>query len=166
MITYLMVGIPGSGKSTTAKQLQAKYGGIICSADDYFTMKDGTYHYVPEQIRDAHESCRESFYIHTHKFQTIRERAYIYSSAIVDNTNVKFKDMSYYISESFKSGRKVIIVEPDSEWKYNVEECTKRNVHGVPSHIIQRMHESLMYTKSHVFPILEAIGVEFVVGVP
>jgi len=158
MITYLMVGIPGSGKSTTAKQLQAKYGGIICSADDYFTMKDGTYHYVHEQIRDAHNSCKESFYIHAHK--------HVQNPIIVDNTNVKFKDMSYYISESFKSGRKVIIVEPDSEWKYNVEECTKRNVHDVPSHVIQRMHESLIYTKSHIFPILEALGVEFVVGVP
>ena len=157
MITYLMFSIPGAGKSTTAKQIQARHGGIICSADDYF-MRDGVYHYVPEQIRDAHQSCQESFYIHAHK--------YIQSPIIVDNTNVKFKDMSHYIKESFKYGRKVVIVEPDSSWRYNVEECLKKNTHGVPIHVIQRMHESLLYTKSHAFPILEAIGVEFIEGCP
>ncbi len=150
-----MVGIPGSTKSTTAKQIQAKYGGIICSADDYF-MTDGVYTYIPEQIGNAHKSCHASF------LKCI-SNGY---DAIIDNTNVKFSDMAKYIKESFEHGRKVIIVEPDSDWKYSVEECTKKNTHGVPIHIIQRMHESLLYTKSHVFPLLEALGVEFVVGCP
>jgi adenylate kinase family enzyme len=49
-----MRGIPGSGKSTTAKKLAGETGKIH-STDNYF-MVDGEYKFDPSKIREYHEA--------------------------------------------------------------------------------------------------------------
>ena len=45
-VLFLLRGLPGSGKSTLVKQIQAAYAeSAVCSADDYFLQEDGTYNY-------------------------------------------------------------------------------------------------------------------------
>jgi adenylate kinase family enzyme len=48
-----MRGVPGSGKSTKAKQL-AGIKGLIYSTDDFF-MKNGDYVYDPSKIGEYHD---------------------------------------------------------------------------------------------------------------
>jgi adenylate kinase family enzyme len=48
-----MRGVPGSGKSTKAKQL-AGTNGVVYSTDDFFIVK-GEYKYDPKLIGDNHE---------------------------------------------------------------------------------------------------------------
>lgn len=48
-----MRGVPGSGKSTKAKQL-AGIKGLVYSTDDFF-MKNGDYVYDPSKIGEYHD---------------------------------------------------------------------------------------------------------------
>ena len=54
-ILYIVRGIPGSGKSTFAKQLTAN----VFEADHYFYDNDGNYNFIPSEIKEAHKECRE-----------------------------------------------------------------------------------------------------------
>lgn len=37
------------------------------------------------------------------------------------------------------NGYEIQVLEPDTPWKFNPEECAKRNTHGVPLQAIERM---------------------------
>ena len=61
---YLMVGIPGSGKSTYVKNMQAEYGGVIISRDeirfslidvksDYFSKEQQVFKTFVQKIQNA-----------------------------------------------------------------------------------------------------------------
>jgi hypothetical protein len=50
---YIIRGLPGVGKTTLGKAMAAN----VFAADDYFTKEDGSYHYDPMRIAEAHEDC-------------------------------------------------------------------------------------------------------------
>jgi predicted kinase len=52
---YLIRGIPGSGKSTFAKELVPEF--LVCEADKYFVV-DGEYRFDPIKLKDAHLWCQ------------------------------------------------------------------------------------------------------------
>jgi predicted kinase len=52
---YLIRGIPGSGKSTFAKELVPEF--LVCEADKYFVV-DGEYRFDPLKLKDAHLWCQ------------------------------------------------------------------------------------------------------------
>jgi len=54
-----MRGIPGSGKSTTAKKLAGETGKIH-STDNYF-MVDGVYQFNPKNLSENHEANFKAF---------------------------------------------------------------------------------------------------------
>ena len=54
-ILYIVRGIPGSGKTTFAKQFTAN----VFEADHYFYDNDGNYNFVPSEIKEAHKECQE-----------------------------------------------------------------------------------------------------------
>ena len=58
---YLMRGLPGSGKSTMAREIIILYGNdaSICSADDYRVNEEGTYEWKRSQYEQTHELCLE-----------------------------------------------------------------------------------------------------------
>lgn len=47
---YIIRGIPGAGKNTLADSLGAN---LVCSEDDYWTQKDGSYTFSPETREEA-----------------------------------------------------------------------------------------------------------------
>ena len=49
---YIVRGLPGSGKSTFARELQAKTGALFVEPD-MFLMSDGEYHYSERDYRGA-----------------------------------------------------------------------------------------------------------------
>ena len=49
---FVYRGLPGSGKSTAAKQLAAAIGGLHIESDDYLCNEDGVYEWTQER-RDA-----------------------------------------------------------------------------------------------------------------
>jgi predicted kinase len=52
---YLVRGIPGSGKSTFAKQLTSN----VFEADHYFYDNDGNYNFIASEIKEAHKECQQ-----------------------------------------------------------------------------------------------------------
>jgi len=143
----LMRGIPGGGKSTIARETarEALLEGVksvaICSTDDYH-MVDGEYVFQPKMLGEFHTRnqirasnlCREGIEL-----------------VIIDNTNIKKKDMYVYKSNAKSYGYDVhehIVGEeylvPGEEMTKQlidayIKLCANRNTHGVPHEVVERM---------------------------
>lgn len=116
---YLVRGIPGSGKSTFAKQLD----GFIREADMYFiNREDGSYNFDPSKIKDAHNWCRE-------EVESIMKEE---ENVIVSNTFTQEWEMDAYYQLAKQYGYKVfsVIVENRHEGV---------NQHGVPQDKLEVM---------------------------
>lgn len=126
----IMRGLPGSGKSTHAKELQ---GGVptrvICSADDYF-MKDGIYQFDPKQLGKAHEACKAK--AHTAMLKSM-------SVVIIDNTNMQKWEFQDYIAFGMMYGYKIEKIVCGN--LIDIKLYAERNTHGVPFESIKRMAE-------------------------
>ncbi|OPJ81073.1 NEDD4-binding protein 2-like 1 [Patagioenas fasciata monilis] len=128
----LLRGLPGSGKSTLARQLKREYpSAVVLSTDDYF-IENGVYMFEPDLLEDAH------------KWNQKRARKAMKngkSPVIIDNTNIHAWEMKPYVMMARENRYEVIFQEPDTPWKFNVRELTRRNTHCVPRETIQRMKE-------------------------
>jgi predicted kinase len=122
---YIMRGIPGSGKSTEARQL-AGSGGVIHSTDDYF-MSDGEYRFNVTDLPANHAKNFSSF------TNSLRHGV---SPIVVDNTNTKTWEYSRYVQQAKKFGYAVEIVEMPI---ISPELAASRNTHGVPRDVIAQM---------------------------
>ncbi len=113
----LVRGLPGSGKSTFAKQNYPSYNHY--EADMYF-VKDGVYTYNPEKIRDAHEWCQAKTLISLRRDESV----------VVSNTFTRLWEMTPYLMMIDKFGD-------------NCEVFTMRgnyqNIHGVPDSVLEQM---------------------------
>jgi predicted kinase len=109
-------GIPGSGKTTLAKQFE---GFFHVEADMYF-MHNGEYQFVPADVPKAHDWCQK---------QAARalERG---DSVVVSNTFSRKWEIEPYA----EMARKLNV-------EFEVIQCNGRysNVHNVPNHVIDRM---------------------------
>ena len=122
----ILRGLPGSGKSTRAKEL-ATDESIICSADDFF-IHNGIYRFDANRLHEAHETCfakaKQAMILNT---QTI----------IIDNTNTQKWEYQKYLDLAYMYGYEV-----DIEMIGNltdIEIYHKRNTHNVPKEAIERM---------------------------
>jgi len=89
-----MSGLPGSGKSTYARNLPNPK--VICSADHYFEEPDGRYIWRPSAIGKAHAKCQGRFLYYL-------SSAVFVGIIVVDNTNLSVRDMSFYVEECEKA---------------------------------------------------------------
>lgn len=122
----LLRGLPGSGKSTTAKLLGAGSSGTAHYEADMFFMRDGEYLFDVTQIKEAHKWCQSSV-----------ERAMFLghnSTIIVSNTFTQEWEMDVYYKLAEEWGYRVtsLIVENRHEGV---------NVHGVPQDTLDKMKQ-------------------------
>jgi tRNA nucleotidyltransferase/poly(A) polymerase/predicted kinase len=123
----VMRGLPGSGKSTLAKELIGN--GEIFSTDDYF-MHNGSYIYDKTQTGNAHS---------WNQWRVKKAMLKGVNPIVVDNTNITWDSVIPYVTLAKINGYSVEYAEPNTEWKFNVDELTRRNKHGVPKEVIQKM---------------------------
>nr|CCA22704.1 conserved hypothetical protein [Albugo laibachii Nc14] len=132
----ILRGIPGSGKSTVARQLsrilpQIHWKVSICSADLYFEGRRG-YRFDRNKLGIAHRQC-----FHTFK-REIRacldpENRDSQRVIVVDNTNVTRREYAQYITTSYKFYCvRVRIVEIQCIDIGTAFAMARRNSHGVP----------------------------------
>jgi len=122
---FVMRGIPGSGKSTMARQLAGE-AGKIHSTDDYF-MKDGKYVFDPGNLRRNHQLNFQAFKA---------DLALGVSPVIVDNTNTQKWEYQNYVDAAEAAGYEVEVVSvPHIDPKL----AAQRNTHGVPEDKVRQM---------------------------
>ncbi|ELA8085001.1 TPA: ATP-binding protein [Vibrio vulnificus] len=112
----LVRGLPGSGKSTYAKILDA----ILVEADQFFIDKNDNYQYDPALIKNAHAWCQ---------LETKRLLRAGFD-VVVANTFVKNWEMSFYKSLADEMNVLFEVIEINGKYQ---------NIHGVPDAVIARM---------------------------
>ncbi|XP_061638211.1 NEDD4-binding protein 2-like 2 [Phyllopteryx taeniolatus] len=136
LVLILMRGLPGSGKTTMARELLLSGpSGLILSTDDYFA-HNGGYRYEPGLLGEAHE------WNHRRASDAMHDG---HSPVIIDNTNLQAWEMKPYVQMALQRGYRVDFCEPNTSWKYDPWELEKRNKHGVPQEKIAQMLDRFSY---------------------
>lgn len=124
-LLVIVRAIPGRGKSTW---IEKNYpDAAICSADLFFTDKDGNYNFDPSLIGAAHNFCMEEFL-----YAVEREEPVI----VIDNTNCCLWEYAKFKIAARLFGYEVKVVELVTDTKEQALECARRGTHGVPEHIV------------------------------
>ncbi|XP_075583789.1 NEDD4-binding protein 2-like 1 isoform X2 [Pelecanus crispus] len=114
------------------RQLKRDYpSAVILSTDDYF-IKNGGYRFEPDLLEDAHKWNQKRAH------EAMKNGK---SPVIIDNTNIHAWEMKPYVMMARENRYEVVFQEPDTPWKFNVQELMRRNIHRVPLQKIQRMKE-------------------------
>ena len=148
----LLRGIPGSGKSFTAKQLAPT--SQIFSTDDFWGSE---YTFNPALLGRAHNWNQQ---------RVEKAMSQGVSPVVVDNTNITQKELNPYIEMAKANGYSIQIKESESPWwkkissylndkqqfKSEIEDAAKfltnKNQHGVPLEAITRMLNRWIPTKN------------------
>ena len=118
---YVIRGLPGSGKSSLAKELIIDHGKVF-SADDYFE-RSGQYIFNPAKLPEAHDECREN----------VRKAMESKCPKIaIHNTFSKRWEAEPYFALAKKFGYSVSVIECQSNFG---------NIHNVPNDKILKMIE-------------------------
>ncbi|MCA0937205.1 ATP-binding protein [Vibrio alginolyticus] len=118
----LIRGLPGSGKTTLAKQLAISLNAKHFEADMYFEAADGEYCFNPQQLPQAHEWC----------FHQTRKWLNKGKTVIVSNTFVRHWEMKRYLDFCNKKGIEVDIRICDGDYQ---------SIHNVPLETINKMRQ-------------------------
>lgn len=132
----LIRGLPGSSKTTLAMKMHKETGIIPISTDDFFN-KNGEYKWNYKFLKAAHQWC----------FGMTAFELFCGRSVVVHNTFIEKWSMEMYIDFAHSIGVEWEILEPNTKWKFNVEECAKRNTHGVSESAVQKMMDRWEKTK-------------------
>lgn len=134
---YCTRGVPGSGKSTKAKEIANVYRNNdvfvqVFSTDDFW---GDPYTFVPGKIREAH------LWNQNRSMMAMIELAHSNDGGvlIVDNTHISAWELKPYIKPAFLLNFDIEIVEPTTSWAFNAEECARKTIHNVPLDTIRGM---------------------------
>lgn len=122
----ILRGVSGSGKSTFANLIA--YPCCICTADDYFTDKDGNYNFDATKLWDAHKACQAKF------DDALKDP--IITNIVIANTNTKASDYKYYVEKAEKAGLTISYVVLENRHG-------NKDIHGVPEETLERQENAI-----------------------
>lgn len=132
MKAFILIGIPGSGKSTWAKNNKGRFDEIY-SADDY-CMVNGVYQFKEKDSPRAHGACLQAY------AQWLVDGDCNYCNAFVDNTNCTLAEVAPYVLLGLAYGVDVRPIHIQCSPAIG----SLRNVHGVPFSVITQLQENLL----------------------
>ena len=119
----MIIGIPGSGKTTLAKKYQAAWPTPIPIYEaDMFFERGGEYKWDPKLLKQAHKWC----------FDNVEDSLKKGESVIVSNTFLTPWERKPYLELAKKYNADVMVFTCSGEYQ---------NVHGVPQETIERMKQ-------------------------
>lgn len=150
---YIMIGLPGSGKSTHTKKLIGKYESLdlsvqAFSTDSYF-YQDGEYNFDRSKLGFFHKLNLEAFTKALEKIDVV----------ICDNTNLKARDRNKYIKAAQSKGFAITLVFVGSLSEEFILKCAERNTHSVPLEAIRRMARSASIPEESTSPLFSVIHI-------
>ena len=113
-------GLPGSGKTTKAKEILQRVNADHFEADMFFIDNNGDYKFVPCDIAEAHDWC----------FNQTRKSLDDGINVVVSNTFVKKWELEKYMNLDCAT---IAIIETTGDYG---------SVHGVPEDTINRMKKN------------------------
>lgn len=116
---YIIRGLPGSGKTTLARQLA---GSHVCEADEFFTRDNGKYEFNAKLLSPAHQYC-----VNKCKYLMSGDAELI----AVSNTSSRRWEFAKYIELAQLNGYRVVEITMTGD--------TYANVHEVPPETIEAM---------------------------
>lgn len=134
-------GISGSGKSFLAQKIrESSKDQVPCyvEADWWHHNLKGDYVFDVSEIKNAHDWCR----------LTCEYYLKIVGHVIVANTFTTINEIMPYVQIAIKYGARLEILEPQTEWFNNVEECVKRNVHKVPKEVLIKQKNRYVFIRT------------------
>ncbi|XP_061106507.1 NEDD4-binding protein 2-like 1 [Conger conger] len=136
---FILRGLPGSKKSQLAREINALYGhtGVILSTDDFF-IKNRKYNFDYSQLAEAHAWNQDR------AWDAIDDNE---NPIIIDNTNMRFRDMRRYVEMGCNEYYITFKTTPDTFW-CSVEELHKRANCGIPISVMYRMKENYRRAKN------------------
>lgn len=144
-ILYVMRGLPGSGKSTAARNLPGVAPENIFSTDDVIGTDPETGEFSMERYSDFFKTMKETrnFGMIGRAHQENQRKAIDamrrgVSPIVVDNTNVQAWEAKPYVEAALQMGYEVNIVDIGTGG-VTVEQLAERNTHGVPQGAIEGM---------------------------
>jgi len=140
----ILRGLPGSGKTSLVSKIEKEYNlpATICSADDYFYFEKEhvaeNYKFNKNLLSQAHAYCKNKF------LEALKLKDKL---IIVDNTNIKLRDFSWYVKQADSFEYSVLIC---SICGGTTEEHLSSNVHNVPLETIERMASGFIETPEKI----------------
>lgn len=137
-ILIIMRGIPGSGKSTKAKELIGN--GVIHSTDDVLEAL-GDYNEIFSVMKETNDFS-PLFKAHNTNIKNAKKSILAgVSPIIIDNTNIKKTDMKAYIKDALELGFDDVNIQfvDVGTGGLTAEALAERNTHGVPLGTITKM---------------------------
>ena len=120
---YLIRGVPGSGKSSFAKDLIAcGMASLHFEADMYFYDEYGNYNFDPTKLGMAHQGCQE----------VTKKALEVGLNVVVSNTSTTEKEVAVYQQIAEEIGAKFVSLVVEN--RHNGQ-----NIHNVPEEKIQQM---------------------------
>lgn len=142
-VVMVLVGIPGSGKSTMRKQLVAEKGAVYVNKDDIRNELTAKYGKKGLPKRGVFE--KETHDVYEDRLKALLNHGH--ALVVVDNTNLNQRDINY-VETLAKSKGYVCDVHYLTD-SLNVELCHKRNMarahsEHVPPYVIENMAEKFI----------------------
>lgn len=116
---YIIRGLPGSGKTTLARQLA---GANVCEADEFFTDESYEYKFDPKDIKWAHIYCQN-------KCKELMDQGV--ELIAVSNTASRRWEFSKYIELAQLNEYRIVEITLTGD--------TYGNTHNVPNETIEAM---------------------------
>jgi predicted kinase len=127
----ILRGVSGTGKSTFVNK---NYPNAIVVSTDKFFETNGEYKFELGKIGMAHSWCFNKYIEALYSTDPIDKSETI----VVDNTNIRIWEFANYILLARKL-RLPVEVWSTMPTNFSVEELVRRNTHGVPAYVIQKM---------------------------
>lgn len=117
-------GVPGSGKSTRAKEFVKL--GYAHYENDQFLMLNGVYHWTPERLKAAISACTNA----------ARNALQEGQSVVVSNCFITHKSYSEFVKMAETMGASAEVINCYGEYQ---------NEHNAPDNILQQMRRSFQH---------------------